>query len=43
MACQDVLLTAKMRIACFDPVRRKATATPNSNHEKLKALIGKQA
>lgn len=40
---QDVLLTAKMRIACFDPVRGKATAIPRGIHEKLKALIGKQA
>jgi len=40
---QDVLLTSKMRIACFDPVRGKAAAIPKSIHEKLKALIGKQA
>ena len=40
---QDVLLTAKVRIACFDPVRGKATAIPRSIHEKLKTLIGKQA
>ena len=40
---QDILLTSKMRIACFDPVRSKATAIPKSIHEKLKALIGKQA
>ena len=40
---QDVLLTSKMRIACFDPRRGKATAIPKSIHEKLKPLIGKQA
>jgi acyl-CoA thioester hydrolase len=40
---QEVLLTSKMRIACFDPVRGKATAIPKDIHEKLKALIGKQA
>jgi len=39
----EVLLTAKMRIACFDRVRGKATPIPRSIHEKLKALIGKQA
>lgn len=39
----DVLLTAKMRIACFDPVRGKATGIPNAIHEKLKTLIGKPA
>ena len=38
-----VLLTAKMRIACFDPARSKATAIPKIIHEKLKALIGNQA
>lgn len=39
----DILLTSKMRIACFDPVRGKATAIPKSIHEKLKSLIGNQA
>ncbi|MFA6312306.1 MAG: tol-pal system-associated acyl-CoA thioesterase [Sterolibacterium sp.] len=38
-----VLLTATMRIACFDPARGKATAIPKTIHEKLKALIGNQA
>ena len=37
-----VLLTAKMRIACFDPARGKATAIPKNIHEKLKTLIGNQ-
>jgi len=39
---EHLLLTAKMRIACFDPVRAKATAIPRSIHEKFKALIGNQ-
>ena len=37
-----VLLTSQMRIACFDPVRGKATAIPNGIHGKLKTLIGNQ-
>ncbi len=37
-----VLLTSRMRIACFDPVRGKATAIPKSIHGKLKTLIGNQ-
>lgn len=36
----EVLLTSKMRIACFDPVRGKAAAIPKNIHEQLKALIG---
>lgn len=38
----ELLLTATMRIACFDPVRGKATAIPKSIHAKLKTLIGNQ-
>ena len=40
---REVLLTAKIRIACFDPVRSKATGIPKVIHEKLKTLIGPQA
>ncbi|MFA7267787.1 MAG: tol-pal system-associated acyl-CoA thioesterase [Sterolibacterium sp.] len=39
----EVLLTASLRIACFDPVRLKATAIPKAMHEKFKTLIGNQA
>ena len=39
----ELLLSASLRIACFDPVRQKATAIPKSMHEKFKALIGTQA
>jgi acyl-CoA thioester hydrolase len=35
----DLLVDASMRIACFDPVRMKATPIPNVIHEKLKALV----
>ena len=38
----EVLLTARMRIACFDPARSKATAIPKSIHQELKNLIGHQ-
>ena len=39
----EVLLTASLRIACFDPLRHKATAIPKVMHEKFKSLIGTQA
>lgn len=35
----ELLLDAKMRIACFDPVRGKAQAMPKEIHEKFKALL----
>ena len=35
----ELLVDAKMRIACFDPVRGKAQAMPNEIHEKFKALL----
>jgi acyl-CoA thioester hydrolase len=38
-AGDDLLVDASMRIACFDPVRMKATPIPNDIHERLKALV----
>ncbi|MDD5250512.1 MAG: tol-pal system-associated acyl-CoA thioesterase [Rhodocyclaceae bacterium] len=35
----ELLLEAKIRVACFDPVRGKATAMPREIHEKLRALL----
>ena len=35
----DLLLDAKIRVACFDPARGKATAMPKEIHEKFKALL----
>jgi acyl-CoA thioester hydrolase len=35
----ELLVEASMRIACFDPVRMKATPMPQDIHEKLKALV----
>jgi len=35
----ELLVDAKMRIACFDPVRGKAMAMPKEIHEKFKALL----
>jgi acyl-CoA thioester hydrolase len=35
----ELLVDATMRIACFDPVRMKATPMPTDIHEKLKALV----
>lgn len=35
----ELLVDAKMRIACFDPVRGKAQAMPKEIHEKFKALL----
>jgi acyl-CoA thioester hydrolase len=38
-AGDELLVDASMRIACFDPVRMKATPMPHDIHEKLKALV----
>jgi acyl-CoA thioester hydrolase len=35
----ELLVDAKMRIACFDPVRGKAIGIPAKIHDKLKALL----
>ena len=35
----ELLLDAKMRIACFDPVRGKARGIPKEIHEKFEALL----
>jgi acyl-CoA thioester hydrolase len=35
----EFLLEAKIRVACFDPLRGKATAMPKEIHEKFKALL----
>jgi acyl-CoA thioester hydrolase len=35
---EEILLTATVRVACLDLARGKATAMPQSLHEKLKAL-----
>jgi acyl-CoA thioester hydrolase len=35
----DVLLDAKIRVACIDPQRGKAIPMPQEIHEKLKALL----
>lgn len=35
----ELLLDAKIRVACFDPVRGKAAAMPKEIHEKFKALL----
>ena len=35
----EVLLDAKIRVACIDPLRGKAAAMPKEIHEKLKALL----
>lgn len=35
----ELLVDARMRIACFDPVRGKAQAMPKEIHEKFKALL----
>jgi acyl-CoA thioester hydrolase len=39
----ELLVDASMRIACFDPVRMKATKMPRDIHEKLKTLAGNLA
>ena len=39
----ELLFSANIRVACFDPLRHKATAMPKALHEKFKALIGKKA
>jgi len=36
---EELLLDAKIRVACFDPARGKATAMPKEIHEKFKALL----
>jgi acyl-CoA thioester hydrolase len=38
-AGSELLGDASRRIACFDPVRMKATPMPHDIHEKLKALV----
>ncbi len=38
-AGSELLVDASMRIACFDPLRMKATAMPRDIHGKLKALV----
>jgi len=38
----ELLFSANIRVACFDPQRHKATAIPKALHEKFKALIGNQ-
>lgn len=35
----ELLVDAKIRIACFDPVRGKAMAMPKEIHEQFKALL----
>jgi acyl-CoA thioester hydrolase len=35
----DLLLDAKIRVACIDPQRGKAIPMPKEIHEKLKALL----
>ncbi len=35
----DMLLDAKIRVACIDPQRGKAIPMPQEIHEKLKALL----
>lgn len=35
----EVLLDARIRVACFDPQRGKAVAMPREIHAKLKALL----
>ena len=35
----ELLVDATMRVACFDPLRGKATAMPKEIHEKLRALL----
>jgi acyl-CoA thioester hydrolase len=36
---EDLLMDARIRVACFDPVRGKATAMPKEIHDKFKALL----
>lgn len=36
----DVLVDAKIKIACFDPVRGKAAAMPRDIHQKLETMLG---
>lgn len=36
---EELLLDAKIRVACFDPLRGKATAMPKDIYEKFKALL----
>jgi acyl-CoA thioester hydrolase len=36
---EELLLDAKIRVACFDPARGKAAAMPKEIYEKLKALL----
>ncbi|HEX8987556.1 MAG TPA: tol-pal system-associated acyl-CoA thioesterase [Rhodocyclaceae bacterium] len=35
----ELLLDAKIRVACFDPKRGKATAIPTEIHDKFKAML----
>lgn len=35
----ELLVDAKIRVACFDPVRGKAMAMPKEIHEQFKALL----
>ena len=35
----ELLLEAKIRVACFDPLRGKAQAMPKEIHEKFRALL----
>ncbi len=35
----ELLLDAKIRVACFDPLRGKAKAMPKEIHEKFRALL----
>ncbi len=39
MRNHDMLVDARIRVACFDPLRGKAAAMPKEIHEKLKALL----
>ena len=39
----EILFSANLRIACFNPLSNKATAIPKMMHEKFKALIGTPA
>ncbi|MGE5466998.1 MAG: tol-pal system-associated acyl-CoA thioesterase [Ignavibacteria bacterium] len=36
---EDLLLDARIRVACFDPRRGKAAAMPKEIHDKFKALL----
>ena len=35
----ELLLEAKIRVACFDPLRGKAQAMPKEIHERFRALL----